>query len=1178
MKFVTRAQTALTTGAAQVAEAVKKASSTLGDELETGLTEGRAAIGSVGQQLAEIPPRLARLPGLLDPRDTLSDLGQALSTLQGDLTGIANSAGQFGSRLNPVVQQFGQTRNDVGDVLDMVRQLPEKLTQAGTPDLEAVRTRAQQTLARGQAMLERATTLPTRLQALAAMLPELRSKANADTLIDTAARQAHADINVLRTTLQDEHAQYLTDLDAVSAFFANIGQTAQAEADKITSGVQAVLDRLLNRLDELVKALVGELKALQEQLNGLHDRIDDLAKVIGQPLDKARAAIEAIAAEVDAVGAVVDTVIDAINAQIDRLQGLIDIVKNALTEAVGGVDTALTGFKEALAELDIEIEALIPQLRALPDLLDPVKQQIQDTHDLIVEIQERIDTFVIQTDATLNQASNELDQAETRCDEAIAVCTRHMMRSPPLVVARLLFVGVKTSLPGIRTTIATARTTIKSAGKTAHTLLDKALVAIDGLSELLEQAIAKVREVIEEMVKLLMSVRQALSRAAESLDAISVKLHEQIDALCARLDGVVTQVRSAIEAGLARIQAREVVDRIARQVRGLSTTWIDPLQVRIDEGANKTHGLLDTLREQLDPPAQALTDGMTELRAQLTPLADAIQKPAKQLCGLIAKLQADLDEVLQQAAQTLNSIANEAYATLQQGDTAVDELVVSAHEELNTAATIAASWSKTIKQQQAKMQTELDSIPVVDALIDACTAELDQLSEGAQSELDAQCEAASEANAATKIQMSTLEETQDTAMAEAEAYKISLPDSATLQEQVQADLAPTRSEAEAAVETAIQAVADNEQTLAGVDAPWQGMPEEAEAALKEAEDGAKATSEEMQSELAGLAAAATAVAEASQAAEADMSSQCDACHEEVTALRNEAQAEVDAAKADIDSVRAQTEATRADLAKAESIVAAEVARNGGTPRAEAEAQAATSAAPAAATTTTAEAAPSSAEATPTSAQDATQALAKGASAAGSSDTAAPAVADTSPSAPASTASAETQEVAAPNSAVTTNDIAAATENPLAEATPQGSSVPDVTEKAPTTTASDNTALCIELPIEPTDVTVAEKANPWSPSPWDKKTPLVELEQRVIDVPAPQSVADTSLLTGMSPTWNLDDLKNTSNPVAETQATWVTQIDIPPPKTINILEAANDLPGPGAAPSTEASDLSALLNR
>ena len=88
MKFVDRAQTALTEGAAQVAAAANKASTVLSSGLAGALVQGQEAVSRVGSEFAEITRQLGTLATPLNPQGIVSDLASALSSLQTDLQAI----------------------------------------------------------------------------------------------------------------------------------------------------------------------------------------------------------------------------------------------------------------------------------------------------------------------------------------------------------------------------------------------------------------------------------------------------------------------------------------------------------------------------------------------------------------------------------------------------------------------------------------------------------------------------------------------------------------------------------------------------------------------------------------------------------------------------------------------------------------------------------------------------------------------------------------------------------------------------------------------------------------------------------------------------------------------------------------------------------------------------------
>ena len=99
MQFVTRAGTAISTGATQVIASVATASSTLQTELGAGISEATAAISTVTQQVSAVATQITQLSPPLNPQALVGPLSLALTRLQSDLGGVVNSLAGLGPRL-----------------------------------------------------------------------------------------------------------------------------------------------------------------------------------------------------------------------------------------------------------------------------------------------------------------------------------------------------------------------------------------------------------------------------------------------------------------------------------------------------------------------------------------------------------------------------------------------------------------------------------------------------------------------------------------------------------------------------------------------------------------------------------------------------------------------------------------------------------------------------------------------------------------------------------------------------------------------------------------------------------------------------------------------------------------------------------------------------------------------
>lgn len=925
MKFISRTQQALMEGATHVASAVQKATQTVSTELQNGRDEGRSAIAAVSEQLVAIPHRLSEAARLLDARPMVADLATLLETLREQLRQLMQNAGQAGTGLRVPLQDLTAMQGEVTRVLDQIQALPAQVSQAAITDLTDMQELARQTLGRAQTVGMRVQGLPARIWAFAEGLPGLTGPDDAHDVTTAGATQAHIEVDTVRRALLAERDHLGAELALVGTRFSAHSALAAAKVQDITEALQQDLQLLMQKIDAMALSLQQALEDLRIAIGTGHERVDELAVAVTTPMAKARAAIEAVATQVDATGAMVDEVIAGIDSHLDRLQCIVDAVKLAVSDAATAVNTTLTGLRELLVDISAEIDGLIPRLHALPDELNPVYDQVGVAQGVIDDIQGSIPPFIDQADATLVQASAELDQAQALCEDAIATCTRYQMRAPALIAARLLFMGVKSSLPGIRSAITAARSTLRTAGKTASSLLDQADQAVLSVQGVLDQAVEQLRGLLERLVSLLVQLQQSLADTGTKLVEVGKMLDDQVAALNEQADAVVTEVRNKVNKAVESMQARPTVDRLAAQVRELPPALIAPLQAKLDGAMGQAHDGLNTLIDQLQQPAQALDAALNELLQHVHPLQAALDAPLQQLQHLLMQAQADLDELLQQAYGCVDQAVAQGLSALAMIESALDTLRAEANVHTDALCS-------RIDATATSIRINLERAPDPAALLQAFEDDCQRIQDSATQALLMHIDAARAAAEGTRRAMTKTATAEAALQEEATRITPELPQPCALEEQAEMALSPAREEAQSQAERAETEVRAQQEALGAVDATWTNLPDDMKAALDQAGEDAKSTCDHLQSEVASLAAASDAVATASNVAQEQVVVAVQSSHEEVSKLRDQAKSELGAVSEEILTAQARTDAVRSDLQRAEAIVDAEVEKHGGAPR------------------------------------------------------------------------------------------------------------------------------------------------------------------------------------------------------------------------------------------------------
>lgn len=961
MKVIERSVQLLPESASRVANAVQAAAGEVSQQgrgfaatvasTATGLQEGLGAVAS----------RMGTLPGLLNPAPVVASCTDVLAQASRDVRELASSAAAVPSRLGgqatAVEPVLAQTRQAAAAVLD----LPQSLAGLA-PDLREP--------------IAFVTSLPSRAQALGAQAAQalellkvhgqqLRTLADSLAALQSRPQDAPAAAEAAKTALQaqarDLHGQTLEQLQAlrrqVAAGVADLQgslNTVQTQASASLTGAgpllrsraQTMVAPLLGAtqlVSDVRTALAEEAQACDALLDECLARLQALVQRLREPAAVARAKADAVADQLAQAGADIEALLKNALAPLDSLGQATTRCTDAMQAAVQVTSEEIKNVQSLLGELVAEAEAVKPRLQTLPAQFEPVRTHIAQASALLLEIKGSIPAFVAQADRALSSAASELDQAEQMCNRAIEVCTRYMMKVPPLMLARTLFVGVKAMVPGVKGSIAQARQAVQTAGQTSTGVLDKALGLVRALEPLLDQALAKLQTAINQLLTLIARLQDATQAAAKALDAVPPPLAAGVDKASTAVQQVLAQVRAQADACVARLQCEVLVRRLQSQFSDLLDRTLAPIWAQLDTANAPVENAVSRAKVGLADAAAALDSPLQALASQLqTAHAQALQ-PLDALEQLLAQTD-------QRWAALSDAARSKVDAAAEQAMNLLDQAIVRLGGQPSTPSSAGAD---EVLAKAAELEAQADAAGLSEGApqpllsrFEGVMAEADDLSDAmansGSSAPGSLAGWAAEAEAAQAVWSDDLTQADEDASranaallekaeAAAQEVEVAVPPARTepLADEMESGLQEVQAQAQAGVDEA-QAALDALQTELEsardlADSATAGFAEsaaEAEAACAsqwaEAEQAARQAQQaeaDLQVEIA--TAQATVDAAASEAAA------------ETQSLKDEAQAELDAAAQSVNDVQSQVQAARSDVIQAEAIVDAEVVKAGG---------------------------------------------------------------------------------------------------------------------------------------------------------------------------------------------------------------------------------------------------------
>ena len=645
MKLVDQSQDVLIGGPTRIATALSTSATSITSVTTALPGQLASATQSLVSDFGAIVSEMATIPGLLNPQPVVSGLTEGLATVVSEMKSLAAKAEGIPKRLldesvNKVTPLLAEVRNVQTTVVSM----PSKLL-ALVPDVSSALSAQQQHYSELLNIAKQALSVVDLVEGLGAGLNRsIASQADPASLQSQFAT-AQTQLQSLQASLADRMAQKQVQFDEASL---DIGGSLTAALDGLDAGLDemvAPLRAVVDRAGEVVDSLTAQSGTCDQLFEDVTTSLGTASDALKKPVETAEGQLDAVSDKVAQVGGQIEALLKKALEPIDLVQNSADQCFQAVFDAQAAVQKEVDGVKSLLAEIDVLAENTKTQLNQVPEHFNLVREQINNAIDQITRIRDTIPSFVAQALAALSAASDELDQASVLCDKAIEVCTRYMMKAPLLIPARLLFLGVKTAIPGIKAMIATAKTTVETAGKTATSLLNQAIAAVQALHPVLDQVVERVKGVIAQLIVLIEKLQDALKTVGAKLDEMMQKLDEAIKAIPPRVQELVDKVKSTADTYLQKAQPQPAVDAIQQKISELKEQVFPPIYAQLDPGTGVVFQAVNTAQQKLGELAAQLGEKLRMLHAQLEALLEQAIGLADPLRDSLASARQVLEEL-----------------------------------------------------------------------------------------------------------------------------------------------------------------------------------------------------------------------------------------------------------------------------------------------------------------------------------------------------------------------------------------------------------------------------------------------------------------------------------------------------------------------------------------------------
>ncbi len=665
MQSLIRAQTAVTDGAVKLAAEIQNASSTIGEEVTSTVSESAESAELVASSVSEMIEAIAEAVTKVVSPETVQELTDALESAANDLKELAENTADIGPDFAEVVcQKYDELVDIASETKTEIENLTTEVSQCLSDSVSAFQS---------------------------------SSWSAARDALDGVSKKALQ--MGLESKLETVQADFLAtagnagEIARQQAAALSSAQVASIIAEYSESKVDDVINRAVSSVEEVKTFIEKKAQTIFDDLEKFKTTIAGIVEGIEAAVEKVSGVFETVDEQIGQSETLLDEILAQLDQQMDHIEAIAETIKQAIESSVVIVEDTATEIIESFEDVVADIRSLENQLESIPSRFDEVITKVDAAISFIKNIDPQIDDFAGKAKSALDGAKTAIGEADGLCDEAIETCTKHIPKAPPLMAARTLFQGVKASIPAIVSSIDSGYGAVDQATGVAKNCLEEAVKAVDAVYPTVEQARAQavnaielIIEKLEQGVDLIHDGQLTLESGVEEV----TRLGEEAGGKAIEAAGAIRKVKDdAIESA----QPQEKLASVRTSYNDSRTACLDKTNEFMETRRTQAESVLDELVTELEHPLQNVYQKIDDV---ITLLNDDIRSQAKQKIS-------DIQDVCTVSLADVSSDAAEYFSETPFGKALIEKVDAAGAQftEFETAVSQSLGISKDMTIEEA---------------------------------------------------------------------------------------------------------------------------------------------------------------------------------------------------------------------------------------------------------------------------------------------------------------------------------------------------------------------------------------------------------------------------------------------------------------------------------------------
>ena len=599
MQSLIRAKNAVTDGAVKLAAEIQNASSTIGEEVTTAVSESAETAELVASSVSEMTEAIADAVTKAVSPETLQELADALEIAANDLKELAENTADVGPDFAELASQKYDELVDIAfETKIEIENLTAEVSECLSDSVSAFQS---------------------------------NSWSAARDALDGISKKALQ--MGLESKLETVQADFLAtagnagEIARQQAAALSSAQVASIVAEYSESKVDDVINRAVSSVEEVKTFIEQKAQTIFDDLEKFKTTIADIVGGIEAAVEKVSGVFETVDEEIGQSETLLDEILAQLDQQMDHIEAIAETIKQAIESSVAIVEETATEIIESFEDVVADIRSLENQLESIPSRFDEVIAKVDAAISFIKNIDPQIDDFAGKAKLALDGAKTAIGEADGLCDEAIETCTKHIPKAPPLMAARTLFQGVKASIPAIVSSIDSGYGAVDQATGVAKNCLEEAVKAVEVVYPTVEQARKQAINAIELIIE---KLEQGIDLIHDGQSTLEGGVQE-VARLGEGASGKAIEASSAIQKvkddAIESAQPQEKLANVRSSYNDSRTACLDKTNEFLETRASQAESGVDELISELERPLQTVYEKIDEV---ITLLDVDIRSHAKQ--------------------------------------------------------------------------------------------------------------------------------------------------------------------------------------------------------------------------------------------------------------------------------------------------------------------------------------------------------------------------------------------------------------------------------------------------------------------------------------------------------------------------------------------------------------------